>query len=192
MGWLIRSALLVLARISLSLPSSMLPEATLIPDQDHRLERIYSFVGTFAPLQDTDCDKQPKIQNIHDPAESYRQSIQNALVTTGAEEDKTVQKTSTFVAEGLIARQAELADLQGSHIPSAFHAVGRLRSAADRGKLPIPVGEPPVDSAYDHLQRHPHQHQRCFVRIGAMIDVQRVDRCAGRSVDVFAASRSLF
>lgn len=88
--------MLILARISLSLPSSSLPTGSLIQDQDHRLERIYSFVGTFAPTQDTDCEKQSKIQNIHDPAETYRQSIQNALVSTGAEEDETVQKTSTF------------------------------------------------------------------------------------------------
>lgn len=88
------NALLILARISLSLPSSSLPTGSLIQDQDHRLERIYSFVGTFAPTQDTDCEKQSKIQNIHDPAETYRQSIQNALVSTGTEEDEAVQKTN--------------------------------------------------------------------------------------------------
>ena len=91
-------------------------------------------MGTFAPTQDTDCEKQSKIQNIHDPAESYRQSIQNALVSTGAEEDEAVQKTSSVLpGRGLIARQAELAHLQSAHVPSALHAVRRLRPAAHRG-----------------------------------------------------------
>lgn len=53
---------------------------------DMRINTIYSFVGSYSPIQDTDATKQRKIQNIHDAAEVYRQSIQNALVTTHTEE----------------------------------------------------------------------------------------------------------
>lgn len=49
------------------------------------METIYSFIGEYAPSQDTDCAKQETIRNIHDPAEIYRQSLQNAFVRTGEE-----------------------------------------------------------------------------------------------------------
>ncbi len=51
-----------------------------------RINTIYSFVGSYSPIQDTDATKQQTIQNIHDAAEVYRQSIQNALVTTHTEQ----------------------------------------------------------------------------------------------------------
>ena len=60
-----------------------------------RLETIYSFIGNFSPSQDTDCMKQEMIKNVHDPAEIYRQSIQNSLISNGEEEKETQpQKTS--------------------------------------------------------------------------------------------------
>ena len=49
------------------------------------METIYSFIGEYAPTQDTDCTKQDTIHNIHDPAEVYRQSLQNAFVRPGEE-----------------------------------------------------------------------------------------------------------
>ena len=47
------------------------------------METIYSFIGEYAPTQDTDCTKQDTIHNI--PAEVYRQSLQNAFVRSGEE-----------------------------------------------------------------------------------------------------------
>ena len=89
------SALLVLARVSLSLPEGYVKKGYLIANEgaggrvgggvDERVETIYSFIGEYAPTQDTDCTKQETIHNIHDPAEVYRQSLQNAFVRSGEE-----------------------------------------------------------------------------------------------------------
>ena len=104
----IASALLVLSRISLSLPAGYNDNGFIIPDEgihvftlssvDTRLETIYSFIGNFSPSQDTDCMKQDVIKNVHDPAEIYRQSIQNSLIATAEEiKEAQPQKQSTIV-----------------------------------------------------------------------------------------------
>ena len=59
------------------------------------MNSIYSFIGSFSPIQDTDTTKQQTIHNIHDAAEVYRQSIQNALVTTSNEESDEVTVTKS-------------------------------------------------------------------------------------------------
>ena len=66
---------------------------------ESRVNSIYSFIGSFSPVQDTDATKQQTIHNIHDAAEVYRQSIQNALVTTSNEEsdEVTVAKSRSGV-----------------------------------------------------------------------------------------------
>lgn len=56
---------------------------------DTRLETVYSFIGNFSPSQDSDCMKQDMIKNVHDPAEIYRQSIQNSLIATSEEEKES-------------------------------------------------------------------------------------------------------
>ena len=57
---------------------------------DERIETVYSFIGEYSP--DTDCVKQQKINNIHDPAEVYRQSLQNAFVHKSESHDETTAK----------------------------------------------------------------------------------------------------
>ena len=84
----------MLARVSLSLPEGHDLTGIQNLNDYERLETIYSFVGTFTPAQDIDCIKQEKIQNVQDPAEIYRQAIQNALVSKETNEGETVQKTS--------------------------------------------------------------------------------------------------
>ena len=59
---------------------------------DERIETVYSFIGEYSPSQDTDCVKQQKINNIHDPAEVYRQSLQNAFVHKSESRDETTAK----------------------------------------------------------------------------------------------------
>lgn len=101
----------MLARISLSLPKEKrvldMEEGRFeggISRTDNRLNSVYSFVGSYSPLQDTDATKQQKIQNIRDPAEIYRQSIQNALVTTKDDEnDEAAAVKGTCVSLALEA-----------------------------------------------------------------------------------------
>ena len=60
-------------------------------------ENIYSFIGNFSPSQDTDCMKQEMIKNVHDPAELYRQSIQNSLISTTEEvKENQPQKSGIY------------------------------------------------------------------------------------------------
>ena len=90
---------------------------------DTRLETIYSFIGNFSPSQDTDCMKQDVIKNVHDPAEIYRQSIQNSLIAT-AEDIKEIQPQKQSRTGFFTVNDSQtFSRVQGSSHSPPFHFV---------------------------------------------------------------------
>lgn len=100
------------------------------------MQSIYSFVGNFSPAQDTDCANQPRIKNIHDPAEIYRQALQNALVASEKKDEDTLLKVDRTHVRPLVYRAPAIhlrSTLSGSSDPLLI--IGSFRPQADTRQL---------------------------------------------------------